>query len=265
MKSIKFHNPTSHIRFKSSGFTLIELLVVIAIIAILASILFPVFGRARENARRSSCQSNLKQIGLGLLQYAQDYDETLPCWYFGPSSTSNAATSYKWNDAIFPYVKSEQIFTCPSDGAANNRYVFHRNLTAATNLFLGSYAVNAMYRQTDSSSNADPPTGDQGVGVALAAIQDPSGTVWAADALRVDGTSSSVLFGWAKISDQPANPVTTIGGVPNMDRLYARHLDTTVVLYTDGHVKSQKINSLVARRSSNNPTVLAAFTMQDDG
>jgi prepilin-type N-terminal cleavage/methylation domain-containing protein len=68
---------------KKRAFTLIELLVVIAIIAILAAILFPVFARARENARRSSCQSNLKQIGLGVLQYTQDYDETLP-----PAGTS---------------------------------------------------------------------------------------------------------------------------------------------------------------------------------
>ena len=98
---------------------MIELLAVIAIIAILAAILFPVFARARENARRSSCQSNLKQIGLGLLQYSQDYDETVPrsayIGYYGQSGDG----SYKWMDAIYPYVKSEQIFVCPSDSTLN--------------------------------------------------------------------------------------------------------------------------------------------------
>src|SRR5471032_187855 len=74
-------------RAKFKGFTLIELLVVIAIIAILAAILFPVFARARENARRASCQSNLKQIGLGFQQYSQDYDERFP---IALSSAGNA-------------------------------------------------------------------------------------------------------------------------------------------------------------------------------
>ena len=87
------------------GFTLIEILTVIAIISILATILFPVFGRARENARRSSCQSNLKQIGLGLLQYSGDYDEKLVRAHF-------AAKTYKWMDAASPYIKSEQVFNC---------------------------------------------------------------------------------------------------------------------------------------------------------
>src|SRR5438093_9492423 len=98
------HHSDKH-RSDRSGFTLIELLVVIAIIAILAAILFPVFGRARENARRSSCQSNLKQLSLGMLQYTQDYDERFPSssatglqpgkagWVPGSSATGNASVS----------------------------------------------------------------------------------------------------------------------------------------------------------------------------
>ena len=93
---------------RRTAFTLIELLVVIAIIAILAAILFPVFARARENARRSSCQSNLKQIGLGILQYTQDYDEYMPV-----GTTGNGAGG--WVGQVYPYVKSLQIFICPSD------------------------------------------------------------------------------------------------------------------------------------------------------
>ena len=90
-----------------SGFTLIELLIVVAIIALLAALLFPVFARARENARRTACQSNEKQIALGLLQYAQDYDERLPF-------TANGAGLEDWFNDIMPYVKSLQIFRCPN-------------------------------------------------------------------------------------------------------------------------------------------------------
>ena len=93
------------------GFTLIELLVVIAIIAILAAILFPVFARARENARRSSCQSNLKQIGLGILQYTQDFDERYPTG----TRFGTAYVGIGWIGAINPYTKSIQVFQCPSD------------------------------------------------------------------------------------------------------------------------------------------------------
>jgi prepilin-type N-terminal cleavage/methylation domain-containing protein len=91
------------------GFTLIELLVVIAIIAILAAILFPVFARARENARRASCMSNMKQIGLGIMMYAQDYDGTYLIHV--DASVGNAKL---WPQILQPYVKSTQVFDCPS-------------------------------------------------------------------------------------------------------------------------------------------------------
>jgi len=96
------------------GFTLIELLVVIAIIAILAAIMFPVFARARENAKRASCWSNLRQLGLGLRMYSQDYDELFPI------GTDATQWSYFFNpklafvQATYPYVKSRALYCCPS-------------------------------------------------------------------------------------------------------------------------------------------------------
>ena len=93
------------------GFTLIELLVVIAIIAILASILFPVFARAREAARKTSCASNLKQLGLACHMYSQDYDELLPCDYY---ACNGNATHMRLVSQILPYIKNTQIMYCPS-------------------------------------------------------------------------------------------------------------------------------------------------------
>ncbi len=117
---------------KRGGFTVIELLVVIAIIAILAAILFPVFAKAREAARQSSCASNLKQLSLGLLMYVQDYDETMPGSAPGDAPSrwghwvpgiwvSAAAPSQVDQGAVYSYVKNANVFRCPSDPNANTK------------------------------------------------------------------------------------------------------------------------------------------------
>src|SRR5579871_1952211 len=110
------------------GFTLIELLVVIAIIAILAAILFPVFARAREQARRTSCLSNEKQIGLALFMYAQDVDETLPerygdccgaATYYDYETVNGVGYERTWKAMHNPYIKSKDVYKCPSNDARN--------------------------------------------------------------------------------------------------------------------------------------------------
>jgi prepilin-type N-terminal cleavage/methylation domain-containing protein len=98
---------------RCQGFTLIELLVVIAIIAILAAILFPVFAKAREKARQSSCLSNCRQLGTALLAYSQDYDECLPFSYDYGAGTYRSLSIY-WMDLLAAYAKSTQIFICPT-------------------------------------------------------------------------------------------------------------------------------------------------------
>ncbi len=131
------HHSRFPLRLQSrSGFTLIELLVVIAIIAILAAILFPVFGRARENARRTACLSNMKQVGLGLMQYVQDYDEMTPkgrppggaVVNFGEPNAQGAYLSL-----LTPYTKSFQIYACPS--APPNATTARPTAVSDTNFF----------------------------------------------------------------------------------------------------------------------------------
>src|SRR5687768_3903088 len=105
---------------KRTGFTLIELLVVIAIIAILAAILFPVFARAKEAAKKSSCLSNSKQIGMGIMMYIADSDDTYPQAYYYKNNTAttnggSAGGYVNWTVTVQPYVKNDRLFVCPSD------------------------------------------------------------------------------------------------------------------------------------------------------
>ena len=154
-----FHSKTSR-----PAFTLIELLVVIAIIAILAAILFPVFARARENARRSSCQSNLKQIALGVKQYIQDYDEKYP---------NIDTTSDGWALTTQPYLKSEQIFQCPSDTLAppTDTSIAARALLPGFSDYYINYNLGNANEAALSSSSLTILNGEETSGTARVAAQ----------------------------------------------------------------------------------------------
>jgi prepilin-type N-terminal cleavage/methylation domain-containing protein len=188
------------------GFTLIELLVVNAIIAILASILFPVFARARENARRSACMSNLKQMGLGLMQYTQDYDETMPPQNYG----TNATNSPKWMDMIEPYVKSTQLFTCPNkDSATQNELVLAPpagNRASGSTRF-GTYACNSSY-YSGLAATGVPATAPIafGKGQKLAAITRVAETIAVTE---MYGTQGNASISWSNATTNPVVDLTT--------------------------------------------------------
>ncbi|HEX8834260.1 MAG TPA: DUF1559 domain-containing protein, partial [Abditibacteriaceae bacterium] len=184
------------------GFTLIELLVVIAVIAILASILFPVFARARENARRSSCASNLKQIGLGLLQYAGDFDDKMPYSFFG-TSAATTPTNYKWMDALYPYVKSEQLFVCPSD--TTGKYQYSGNVTTPASTDYGSYGQNGAYAKSGDSQT--PPRSSNAYLISMASLVVPATTVWAADTNNKYETNHNFGIGGLSWNDASLNPI----------------------------------------------------------
>jgi prepilin-type N-terminal cleavage/methylation domain-containing protein/prepilin-type processing-associated H-X9-DG protein len=188
--------------FMRRGFTLIELLVVIAIIAILAAILFPVFAKAREKARQSSCMSNLKQLDLAFQQYAQDYDEGLPYPSPGRADAAPLATSAAWISAavlnqwdpklgaIYPYVKNTQIYLCPS----------RKSVTPSG----CTYSMN----------------GQLGGGISLGAIDDVSGTALLTEADCDDAVTNYTAAGAA----DGGNGIST-------------HNDGCNIAYVDGHAK----------------------------
>lgn len=143
----------------NNAFTLIELLVVIAIIAILAAILFPVFSQVREKARATACLSNLKQIGMAFMQYTQDYDETFPCGDFqlttgkyggGPGANSGNG----WAGQVMPYIKSKNVFSCPSDPTQPSKTYSSTVFSYAYNFNLDGAAGNNPHITTLASLNA---------------------------------------------------------------------------------------------------------------
>jgi len=221
------------------GFTLIELLVVIAIIAILAAILFPVFGRARENARRTACLSNMKQIGLGLLMYAQDYDETFPARAITLVATpTNVGIS--WRQLIQPYTKSAQVVTCPSN---------KRNETQADAANAGYPRINASYAgNVLPADGAAPACGSSGFfcsdnrpGRPVATMETPALLIAVTESTR---NSSNFDVAGGNPSNGSFGPLPLNNGCSNnyagASCLFVGHLGTTNFLFADGHAKAMQ-------------------------
>lgn len=205
------------------AFTLIELLVVIAIIAILAAILFPVFGRARENARRGACLSNEKQIGLGLMQYTQDYDEIYPVQTDPNGFVDNYANSANcWITRIQPYVKSWKVFRCPSatDVTTNANLLPKGN--SDTN-----YQVNGLLVANAVGSN----------GIHVAAVTAPSEIIWSHE-LSIATSRANVRPVWQ-------SSAWKFWSGP----LYfnEHHFEGGNLLFADGHAKWRKKSQICVK------------------
>jgi prepilin-type N-terminal cleavage/methylation domain-containing protein/prepilin-type processing-associated H-X9-DG protein len=251
---------------RQRAFTLIELLVVIAIIAILAAILFPVFARARENARRSSCLSNLKQLGLGIMQYTQDYDETFPIGF--KAGPENDWWEDAWPIHVQPYVKSLQVFSCPSDNKGDVDESWQgKAISYASN---GNYGsdwccapdwISGFPLQGPMGISGESSWLDRGRGALnLSAVTQPSTSILLAEKNNAEPRGSSP---WVSGNSSVFGPNAVIGGnligadwghhkIPDGTRadaaypngphggITARHLDTGNFLFIDGHAKAMK-------------------------
>ena len=232
------------------GFTLIELLVVIAIIAILAAILFPVFAQAREKARQTACMSNLRQVGLAVLQYAQDNDESFVHTELGGDVDDDH--EYFWGDMTMPYIKSWNMLTCPD---ADQKVAFKSTppaVAAYSQEWTYNYGINDIIDNTAAcTTDADDP-GCAHIGIAgssLASVTKPSETVLIADNIPAasdtsDGTPGTsndpthLAHSRHEINWQLGHRDTTHLSVDGKSQDgYPRHNGGFILVMADGHAK----------------------------
>lgn len=250
---------------KRPGFTLIELLVVIAIIAILAAVLFPVFAQAREKARQTSCLSNMKQMAIALVSYSTDYDETMPVAFPRmPAINGGNSKDMPWDSQLQPYVKSVQVFTCPSDyvaRAASGSVPWYDG--SFKNLRLNrSYSYVGRVATKQSGLVRDPNTGMSDWGInpsALARISAPAETIGVVESWSPNqGTVSDSMIGgsWGslftdcdthKLAGRKFPSTAAIDNFPGAcnSTYKARkpmpgHTDMCIYVFCDGHAKTQK-------------------------
>jgi prepilin-type N-terminal cleavage/methylation domain-containing protein/prepilin-type processing-associated H-X9-DG protein len=253
------------------GFTLIELLVVIAIIAILAAILFPVFGRARENARRSSCMSNMKQLGLGLMQYTQDYDEKYPAGI----PVSQGWKGIGWGGAMAPYVKSRQIFICASDAAGGQgniglnatpiSYAFNQSMGGANLAAINETARNVMLSEASTRANINLDSPTEG-----ADYKSPAD--FGDNLITANGPYNGTPIGGECCGGGAAIPMHATGrylDTPNNQSNYdtgrnkPRHFDGANFLLADGHVKWYKGSAVTVFAANASQSAISYFRAPD--